>query len=192
MFKDSPKIFKQASNKILLDSVNRSGIENATGYYDAASERITILPLAFQVSPRNPSNLNFTLYHEMAHAVDHKKSRLGGKYGLSKEDDAYKRAKLHDNKHQNENYYGTVLVPEGTEEKIHEDFAESLAMTALIRDGKYSSAVMFLSDGGKQTCKRWVKHFKYRYNYCKNILEETSLKRMIKKYINMVFKDAYS
>ena len=120
-----------------------------------------------------------------------KKSKIGGKYGLSKEDKTYKKMTMHDAEHQNENYEGVVLTPKRAEDGLHEDFAESLAMTALIMDGKHPHAVMNLSDGGKQSCKRWVKRFKYRYNYCKNILEETSLKRMIKKYINKVFKDAY-
>lgn len=192
MFKDSPKLFKQVSNIILFSTVNMSDEDNATGYYNPWAETSVILPFAFKFPPWGPTNLNVTLYHEMSHALDHKKAKGRNRYGLSADDTVYLNYILEDNAHQQENYGDVVYVSNHVKKGIHEDFAESMAMTALILDGKNESAIIRLSNGEKATLKDWKKRFPNRFEYCKNILENSSLKSLIKFYINLVFKDAYS
>ena len=73
---------------------------------------------------------------------------------------------LEDNAHQQENYGDVVYVSNHVKKKgIHEDFAESMAMTALILDGKNESAIVRLSNGEKCTLKDWKKRFPNRYIY---------------------------
>lgn len=172
MFKNSQKLFKQVSNIILFSTVNLSGEDNATGYYNPLTKTSVILPFAFKFPPEGPTNLNVTLYHEMSHALDHKKAKFGNRYGLSADDTNYLNHVLEDNSHQHENYGDVVYVSEHVKEKgIHEDFAESMAMTALLLDGKSKSAIVRLTNGEKISLKEWKKRFPNRYAYCKNILE---------------------
>lgn len=191
MYKDSPKLFKQVSNKILFSTYNKSDIENATGYYIAENETITILPLAFAIPHFEPTNLNFTLYHEMSHALDHKNAKRGNKYGLSSDDTTFLNFILDDNAHQKEKYgYITYVSNHAKEKGAHEDFAESMAMTALILDGKSGSAIVRLSNGEKCSLKYWKKRFPNRYEYCKNIYENNSLKNIVRYFVNLRVKNA--
>ena len=193
MFKDSPKLFKQVSNIILFSTFNRTGDSNTTGYYDPVTKDITILPHAFRFPPWTPTNLNVTLYHEMSHALDHKKAKSGNRYGLSADDTIYLNYILEDNAHQHENYGRVVYVSKHVKKYgIHEDFAESLAMTQLLLEGKNKSPIVRLTNGEKITLNEWKERFPNRYEYCKNILENTSLKSFIRFYINQVFKNAFS
>ncbi len=75
---------------------------------------------------------------------------------------------------------------------IHEDFAESMAMTQLLLEGKNKSAIVRLTNGEKITLHEWKERFPNRYEYCKNILENASLKSLIRFCINQVFKNAFS
>lgn len=189
MYKDSPKLFKQVTNKILFSTYNKSGEENATGYYNDRTETITILPLAFTIPHFEPTNLNLTLYHEMSHALDHKKSKKNGKYGLSIEDDTYSIFVANDKEYQEQKYGKEYFVSNHAEDKgIHEDFSESIAITALILDGKNESAILRLSNGEKCSLKCWKERFPNRYEYCKNVLEDHTLKNIIKYYINLEVK----
>ncbi|WP_407462768.1 phage minor head protein [Methanobrevibacter sp.] len=189
MYKDSPKLFKQVSNKILFSTYNMSGEENATGYYNDRTETITILPLAFTIPHFEPTNLNLTLYHEMSHALDHKKSKNNGKYGLSIEDDTYSLFVANDKKYQEQKYGQEYFVSNHAKDKgIHEDFPESMAITALILDGKNESAILRLSNGEKCSLKCWKERFPNRYEYCKNILENHTLKNFIKYYVDLEVK----
>ena len=192
MFKDSQKLFKQVSNIILFSTVNLANEDNATGYYNPLTKTSVILPFAFKFPPSGPTNLNVTLYHEMSHALDHKNAKFGNRYGLSADDTTYMNYILEDNAHQQENYGDVVYVSNHVKKKgIHEDFAESMAMTALILDGKNESAIVRLSNGEKCTLKDWKKRFPNRYDYCKNILENDSLKNLINFNIKQVFKNAF-
>ena len=165
---------------------------NATGYYNPLTKNIVILPHAFRFPPYEPTNLNVTLYHEMTHALDHKKAKFNNRYGLSADDTNYMNYILEDNKHQYENYGSVEYVSNHVKKKgIHEDFAESMAMTALILDGDNASAIVRLSNGEKCTLKEWKKRFPNRYEYCKGILENSSLKSLVKFYINQVFINAF-
>ena len=193
MYKDSPKIFKQASKNIIFTTNNRSEEKDATGYHSAKNETIGILPLAFVIDYYNPTNLNFTLYHEMAHALDHKKSKIGGKYGLSKESKAYANFMSKDNIRQKEEYGSVVFVSEQAKEKgNHEDFAESMAMTALIYQGKINCSWIRLSNGEKYSSKQFIDRFQNRYHYCMNILETDTLKNIISNDFKMEIKNVFS
>ena len=184
MFKESPKLFKEVSNKILFDIHNFSPEENAAGYYIPENDTIKILPLAFTVPHFEPTNLNFTLYHEMSHALDHKRAKNIEGYGLSIEDTKYKKFTEEDDKHQEENYgHITHVSKQAKENGIYEYFADSMAMTALIDDGKFESAILVLTNGKKCREKLWEERFPNRYEYCKNILENNTLKNIIKYYI---------
>ena len=193
MFKTSQKLFKEVSNIILFSTINMSEEDNATGYYNPWTKTSVILPFAFKFPPEGPTNLNVTLYHEMSHALDHKKAKSGNRYGLSADDTTYLNHILEDNTHQHENYGDVVYVSEHVKEKgIHEDFAESMAMTALLLEGKNKSAIVRLTNGEKITLKEWKKRFPNRYGHCKSILENNSLKSLIRFYIKAEVQNAFS
>ena len=63
--------------------------------------------------------------------------------------------------------------------------------TNLILDGKSESAILRLSNGSKCTLKCWKECFPKRFEYCKNVLENNSLKNIIAGSINEVFKNAF-
>ena len=192
MFKDSPKIFKESSNKILFSTFNKTKFPNATGYYDPRTKNCVVLPHAFEFPLEGPTNLNVTLYHEMSHALDHKKAKVGQRYGISAEGSEYSKKILEDDKHQQENYDNIVYVSEHVKDNgIHEDFAESMSMTALLLDGKNKSAIVRLSNGEKISLKDWKIRFPNRYEYCKELLRNNSLKSLIRIYINQVFNNAF-
>lgn len=192
MFKDSPKLFKQVSNIILFSTFNRTGDPNATGYFDPLTKNCYILPRAFIFPPYKPTNLNVTLYHEMSHALDHKRAKIGQRYESLSEDSEYRKHVLKDDEYQQENYGNVVFVSKHVmDNEIHEDFAESMAMTALLLTGKNQSAIVRLSNGEKCTLEYWKNRFPNRYEYCKSILENNSLKNLIKYHINQVFKNAF-
>lgn len=192
MFKDSPKLFKQVSNIILFSTFNRTGNPNATGYFDPATKNCYVLPHAFKFPPYGPTNLNVTLYHEMSHALDHKRAKMGQRYESLSKDSEYRKYVLKDDEYQQENYGNVVFVSKHVRDsEIHEDFAESMAMTALLLDGKNQSAIVRLSNGEKCTLENWKNRFPNRYEYCKSILEKNSLKNLIKYHIKQVFKNAF-
>ena len=129
----------------------------------------------------------------MSHALDHKKAKFGNRYGLSADDTTYLNYILDDNTHQHENYGDVFYVSEHVKDKgIQEDFAESMAMTVLLLEGKNKSAIVRLTNGEKITLKEWKNRFPNRYAYCKSIIGNNSLKSLIKFYINQVFKNAFS
>lgn len=192
MFKDSPKLFKQVSNIILFSTFNRTGNSNTTGYYDPVTKNITILPHAFRFPPWEPTNLNVTLYHEMSHALDNKRAKMGQRYESLDVDSEYSKHVLKDDEYQQENYGKVVYVSKHVRDsEIHEDFAESMAMTALLLQGKNQSAIVRLSNGEKCTLEDWKNRFQNRYEYCKIMLENNSLKGLIKFYVTQVFKNAF-
>ena len=63
-----------------------------------------------------------------------------------------------------------------------------MAITALIMDGKNESAILRLSNGEKCSLKCWKERFPNRYEYCKNILENHTLKNIIKYYVDLEVK----
>lgn len=174
MYKDSNILLKNASTEILFSIENKSDNDNSTGFYDPNTRNIVILPKAFTVGKNEHANLQFTLYHEMVHALDHSVASKREQYGLSRDNQDFKKVVIRDESYQIKEYGETFEVSKHAEEEGYkESFADSMAMIVFEVFADKTSAVLILSNGEKVSFDEWKKRFPHRYQYCKNILDGT-------------------